>query len=223
MFKLKNIQRIIQTSSKKGSKLRKTNSLNFSSQNNIINDLDFSGLKSLGDTTPVQLHSLYDIKEGVVTDSLYKSSSDLFLIDSFTENSHKGYRLDFLKKHITNQPDHSNFVDISFLPKNLETILSKNSFQILGLEDMLTNGILSVSSNAENSRSVFSKQKSKKTIWKRDKIDRDQYRLGLIGADWTNPLFKGSFAQAYSANINQFKHQIVENLFYSNNDKGILL
>lgn len=75
---------------------------------------------------------------------------------------------------------------------------------------MIKNGILNLDESQKTENNLTSQ------IHKKSK-DIETLKTGLIGFDWTNPFFKGSFAVAFSKNINSFKHEFTKNVLSNEN------
>jgi hypothetical protein len=145
------------------------------------------------------------------------------LVGSFTEKSYNADESKELKNFLSGESQNHTFWNTFIHPEKLNQIASQNRFQLprsMNLSDLLENGILGVTPNSSSSP-IFNKNKlSRKNVWKQDKKNKSQYFSGLVGIDWTNPLFEGSFVHGHSSSVDLFKHQIMNYLIMSNTNRG---
>ena len=98
-------------------------------------------------------------------------------------------------------------------------ILNSSTPLLSELSDIRSEGPILTSPNS-NQKESLGILKNKLRSWKKKSTRNDQFYTGLIGFDWTNPLFKGTFIHGHSESIDRFKHKLTEYILVANSGKS---
>ena len=170
---------------------KSSNQLSFLSE--LEEKMDFSHLDRLSDNSIKNTNSMIQSEETITKSSLFTHSNNIYYIDSFTDSSYAANKSQEIQTILSSETQNHKFWDIYIDQNKLKQLALENKSQIpraLNLKDLLENGVISTSPNT-SSNPIFAKNKVSKSVWKKDKVNQSQYSSGLVGIDWTNPLFEG--------------------------------
>ena len=168
----------------------------------------------------------FRLRENLPTGMLVAHAGKTFLIDRFDNTYYIGTDSSFLDLQDLDSNAASQYVELGIDKNTLKTLFSQSreshALRFLKIEDLVKeNLVVATGPKSIDVNKLFSKQKN---LFKRDKSDHKQFCTGLIGFDWTNPIFCGSFVHVHSDSLDTFKHEftslIVDSSANQKDDNG---
>ena len=149
------------------------------------------------------------LREDLPTGILVVHGGKTFLVDRFDNTYYIGTDSSFLDLQDSDPNTPSQYVELGIDQNTLKTLFSQSRendpLRFLKIEDLVKeNLVVTTGPTSIDVSKLFAKQKN---LFKRDKSDHKQFCTGLIGFDWTNPLFCGSFVHVHSDSLDTFKHE----------------
>lgn len=155
------------------------------------------------------IHHKIPLKHNLPAGTLVSYQGRAYLIDRFDQHFHLGTDSSSLNLIDLGKDQEASWVELAINTPELSSMMESNrgrsSPLFARVEDLVDKRVLGAYlPTSEQLLRIF---ESSRSVFKADKTRHEQYMTGLIGFDWTNPIFYGSFTHLYSRSLDVFKHE----------------